>query len=94
MAEDFFGGFVVSMGDALGLNLKKKNLPQVFTAIDDDETGKISFRNLKDAKARCGQEWMTDEDLMKMIEYADKDEDGEISLEDFLAACECINGLR
>ena len=48
-----------------------------------DETGKISFRNLKRVAKELGEN-MTDEELQEMIDEADRDGDGEISEEEFL----------
>ena len=49
---------------------------------DDDCTGKISFKNLKRVSRELG-ETMTDDELVEMIERADKDKDGEINFEEF-----------
>ena len=43
---------------------------------DDDETGKISFKNLKRIVKELGER-MTDEELQEMIDEADRDGDGE-----------------
>ena len=50
---------------------------------DDDDTGKISFRNLKRVARELGEN-MTDEELQEMIDEADRDGDGEINLEEFM----------
>ena len=50
---------------------------------DDDETGKISFKNLKRVAKELGES-MTDDELAEMIEEADRDGDGEINEEEFL----------
>merc|ERR1739838_1221322 len=46
-------------------------------------TGKISFDDLKAVAKELG-EMMSDEELMEMIKEADKDDDGEVSEEEFM----------
>uniref|UniRef100_A0A7S0FKV5 EF-hand domain-containing protein n=1 Tax=Pyrodinium bahamense TaxID=73915 RepID=A0A7S0FKV5_9DINO len=55
---------------------------EVFRLFDDDETGKISFKNLKRVSKELGEK-MTDCDLQEMIEEADRDEDGEVNEDEF-----------
>ena len=55
----------------------------MFKLFDDDETGKISFRNLKRVARELGEN-MTDEELQEMINKADIDGDGEVNEEEFL----------
>jgi len=61
----------------------REEILKAFKLFDDDNTGKISFKNLKRVARELG-ETMTDEELMEMIEEADRDGDGEISQEEFL----------
>ncbi len=61
----------------------KEEILKAFRLFDDDEKGKISFRNLKRVAKELG-ETMTDEELAEMIEEADRDGDGEISEEEFM----------
>ena len=49
---------------------------------DDDNTGKITLKNLKRVARELG-ETMTDDELLEMIERADKDKDGEICFDEF-----------
>ena len=56
---------------------------KAFRLFDDDETGKISFRNLKRVAKELGEN-MTDEELQEMIDEADRDGDGEVSEEEFI----------
>ena len=56
---------------------------KAFRLFDDDNTGKISFKNLKRVAKELGEN-MTDEELQEMIDEADRDGDGEINEEDFL----------
>ena len=61
----------------------KEEILKAFRLFDDDEKGKISFRNLKRVAKELGEN-MTDEELHEMIEEADRDGDGEINEEEFL----------
>merc|ERR1739840_34361 len=56
---------------------------KAFRLFDDDETGKISFKNLKRVAKELGER-MTDEELQEMIDEADRDGDGEVNEEEFL----------
>ena len=46
-----------------------------------EETGKISFKNLKRVAKELGER-MTDEELQEMIDEADRDGDGEVNEEE------------
>jgi Ca2+-binding EF-hand superfamily protein len=61
----------------------REEILKAFRLFDDEEKGKISFRNLKRVAKELGEQ-MTDEELMEMIEEADRDGDGEINEEEFL----------
>merc|ERR1719492_24971 len=61
----------------------KDEILKAFRLFDDDETGKISFKNLKQVAKEMGER-MTDEELQEMIDEADRDGDGEVNEEEFL----------
>ena len=62
----------------------REDIMKVFNLFDDDQSGKISLRNLKRVAKELG-ETMTDAELLEMIERADNDQDGEINFEEFYA---------
>ena len=62
----------------------REDIMKVFRLFDDDNTGKISHRNLKRVAKELG-ETMTESELLEMIERADTDNDGEINFEEFYA---------
>nr|XP_015206812.1 PREDICTED: centrin-1-like [Lepisosteus oculatus] len=61
----------------------KEEILKAFRLFDDDETGKISFRNLKRVAKELGEN-LTDEELQEMIDEADRDGDGEVNEQEFL----------
>merc|ERR1739844_642813 len=65
------------------LKMMTHKILKAFRLFDDDETGKISFKNLKRVAKELGER-MTDEELQEMIDEADRDGDGEVNEEEFL----------
>ena len=68
----------------------KDEILKAFRLFDDDETGKISFKNLKRVAKELGEK-MTDEELQEMIDEADRDGDGEVNEEEFLCIMKKTN---
>merc|ERR1719321_1795889 len=60
----------------------RAEIDKVFALFDEDETGKISFKNLRRISQELG-ETLTDEELQEMIEEADRDGDGLINPDEF-----------
>ena len=56
---------------------------KAFKLFDNDNTGKISFKNLKRVALELGES-LTNEELQEMVDEADRDGDGEIDEEEFL----------
>merc|ERR1712118_480903 len=67
----------------MGEKDSREEIIKAFRLFDDDETGRISFKNLKRVARELG-ETMTDEELQEMVDEADRDGDGEINEEEFL----------
>merc|ERR1712087_811888 len=72
-----FNEFLNMMTARMGDRDSREEIVKVFRLFDDDETGKISFKNLKRVAQELGEN-MTDEELQEMIDEADRDGDGEI----------------
>ncbi|KAF9005313.1 EF-hand [Hymenopellis radicata] len=60
------------------------DLRRAFKLFDDDNTGKISLRNLRRVAKEIGDR-LEDDELQAMIEEFDVDQDGEISEQEFYA---------
>jgi len=77
--QDFLDLMTVKMSERDPL----EEIRKAFRLFDDDESGKISLKNLRRVAKELG-ETMTDDELQEMIDEADRDGDGEISEEDFI----------
>merc|ERR1712146_840368 len=60
----------------------REDIEKVFKLFDDDNTNKISFRNLARVAEELGEN-IDDEELQDMINQADRDGDGEINIDEF-----------
>lgn len=78
-----FSEFLEMMTAKMSEKDSREEILKAFRLFDDDETGKISFRNLKRVAKELGEN-MTDEELQEMIDEADRDGDGEINEDEFL----------
>lgn len=78
-----FSEFLEMMTIKMGERDSRGEMLKAFRLFDDDETGKISFKNLKRVSMELGEK-MTDEELQEMIDEADRDGDGEVNQDEFL----------
>lgn len=85
-----FAEFLVMMTAKMGERDSREEIVKAFRLFDDDETGKISFRNLKRVALELGES-ITDEELQEMIDEADRDGDGEVSQDEFIRIMEKTN---
>ena len=60
----------------------REDINKVFRLFDDDTSGSVTIRNLRRVARELG-ETMTDEELQEMIERADSNGDGAVSMDDF-----------
>ena len=60
----------------------REDVSKVFRLFDDDNTGTITLRNLRRVARELG-ETMTDEELQEMIDRADSNADGSVTMDDF-----------
>merc|ERR1712178_397193 len=61
----------------------KDDMLKAFRLFDDDNTGSVSFKNLKRVSRETNQT-LTDDELQAMLEDADRDGDGVLNEEEFL----------
>jgi centrin-2/centrin-1 len=78
-----FNEFLTMMTSKMSERDSREEILKAFRLFDDDETGKITLKNLRRVAKEIGEN-MTDEELQEMIEEADRDGDGEIDQDEFL----------
>lgn len=78
-----FEDFLTLLSEKMADKDSKEEILKAFRLFDDDETGTISFTNLKRVAQELGEN-LTDEELQEMIAEADRDEDGVINESEFL----------
>merc|ERR1712167_131452 len=76
-----FSEFLMMMTAKMGEKDTREDIEKVFKLFDDN-TNKISFRNLARVAEELGEN-IDDEELQDMINQADRDGDGEINIDEF-----------
>mmetsp|Transcript_17058 Transcript_17058/g.48983 ORF Transcript_17058/g.48983 Transcript_17058/m.48983 type:complete len:175 (-) Transcript_17058:20-544(-) len=77
-----YGEFEKLMTIKLGQRDAHEEMAKAFRLFDDDETGYVTFKNLKRVAMELGED-ISDEELQEMIDEADRDGDGRVSQIDF-----------
>merc|ERR1712080_318535 len=77
-----FVEFLAMKTGKMGQKDTREDIEKVFKLFDDDNTNKISFRNLARVAEELGEN-IDDEELQDMINQADRDGDGEINIDEF-----------
>ena len=77
-----FEEFVRIMESRVKSKDSREEIYKVFKLFDEDNSGKISFKNLKKIANELGEN-MSDEELKELIREADRDNDGLITFDDF-----------
>lgn len=67
----------------------EEEIQKAFKLFDDDESGKITLKNMKRVCRELGEN-LGEEELQAMIDEFDRDQDGAISPEEFMYSCESI----
>ena len=75
--------FLEIMTQKIGERDPIEEIMKAFKLFDEDNTGKISLRNLRRVARELGEN-LSDDELQAMIDEFDKDGDGEISQQEFL----------
>ena len=78
-----FSAFLDLMTVKMAERDPREEMLKAFRLFDEDETGKISFKNLKRVAKELGEN-MSDDEIQEMIDEADRDGDGEINEEEFV----------
>lgn len=76
--EEFLDAITRKLGD----KESRDGISKIFNLFDDDKTGNITMKNLKRVAKELG-ETMSEEELREMIERADSQGNGEITMDDF-----------
>merc|ERR1712087_368778 len=74
--------FETMMTAKMGANDTREELTKVYKMFDDDNTGKISFQNLRRVAKELGEN-LTDEELQSMLDHADRGGNGGVTMDDF-----------
>jgi len=75
--------FMKEARELLSKNDIKNDMIKAFRLIDEDDTGKIDFDNLKNVATLLGEQ-VSDQEIINMLNAADDDGDGQVNLTEFM----------
>ena len=78
-----FPEFLDMMTQKMAERDPREEMLKAFRLFDDEQDGKITFKNLKRVAKELGEN-MTDEEIQEMIDEADRDNDNAINEEEFM----------
>ncbi|CAI2381916.1 unnamed protein product [Moneuplotes crassus] len=78
-----FGQFLDLMTIKMAERDPREEMIKAFRLFDEDESGAISFKNLKRVAKELGEN-MNDDEIQEMIDEADRDGDGVINEDEFV----------
>ncbi|XP_063169561.1 centrin-2-like [Candoia aspera] len=78
-----FDAFYSVMAQKMSETDSKEDILKAFKLFVDKDSGRITFKNLKQIAGEIGEK-LTDEELQEMINEADLDGDGEVNEQEFL----------
>ena len=78
-----FSQFLDLMTTKMAERDPREEMLKAFRLFDEDETGRISFKNLKRVAKELGEN-MSDDEIQEMIDEADRNGEGEINEDDFV----------
>merc|ERR1712010_47581 len=81
--------FMTMMTARVGDKNSREEKEKLFKLFDDDNTGSITFANVKRVAGELGEN-MSDEDLQEMLDCGDLDQDGVVSLDEFIAVLDTM----
>ncbi len=73
----------VTVADRYASRDPEEEIKKAFQLFDDDHSGKISLKNMKRVARELGEN-LSEEELQAMIDEFDRDQDGEISNDEFM----------
>jgi len=79
-----YADFVEIMTIKLSERNPEEEIRKAFALFDDDSSGAISLRNLRRVAKELGEQ-LSDEELQAMIDEFDKNNDGVIDMDEFMA---------